>query len=324
MSASGHDAILAEWLPVVGHDPRRLQLYDLLHGGVSGSFTYRLHGFDAPCVLKVTVAGSAPYVRERAQREIAFYRALAGVVPVAVPHVLADAIDPVSGASALLLAAYAAPLAAQGWQEAHFLAFARQLAALHAAFWNATEPFASAPWFRPYIETPPADVQAAAKLWQQLWHQPQFRAVFPARRQDLLMRELHQIAAAPARIPDFPRTLCHNDCHMDNLLRDGSGQLVWSDWQEVGGGYGPEDLSFFFQRAAAAGATIPVDATTTTYHQHLTALTHTTLSLEAIQQHMRHYELCMQLMQWPAYLIHAAPAQVLAHMQRIEQLAEER
>jgi len=204
------------------------------------------------------------------------------------------------------------------------LEFARQLAELHAAFWNATEPFASAAWLRPSIETPPADVQTAAKLWQQLWHRPHFHAVFPMRRQELLMRLLCQIATAPTILPSFPRTLCHNDCHMDNLLRDGSGQLVWSDWQEVGGGYGPEDLSFFFQRAAAAGATIPVDATVTTYHQHLTALTHTTLSLEAIQRHMQRYELRMLLVQWPAYLGQAAPAQVLAHVQRIEQLAEER
>jgi hypothetical protein len=84
MSASGHHAILAEWLPHVGQDPQRLQQYDLLHGGVSGSYTYRLHGFDAPCVLKVTTAGSASYVRERAQREIAFYRTLADAVPLAI------------------------------------------------------------------------------------------------------------------------------------------------------------------------------------------------------------------------------------------------
>jgi Ser/Thr protein kinase RdoA (MazF antagonist) len=323
MSASVHDAILAEWLPHVGHDPRRLQQYDVLHG-VSGSFTYRLHGFDTPCVLKITVAGSTSYICERAQREIAFYRALAGVVPVAVPHLLADSINPLSGASALLLAAYAAPFAPQDWQAAHYHAFARQLAELHAAFWNATEPFASAAWLRPYIETSPADVQVAAKLWQQLWRQPHFHAIFPERRQRLLMRVLHHLDASPTILPGFPRTLCHNDCHMGNLLRDGSGQLVWSDWQEVGVGYGPEDLSFFFQRAAAAGATIPVDATVTTYHQHLTALTHTTLSLEAVQRHMRKYELRMLLVQWPAYLGQAAPAHVLAHVQRIEQLAEER
>jgi hypothetical protein len=144
MSANVHHAILAEWLPQVEQDLRRLQQYDVLDGGVSGSYSYRLHGFDAPCVLKVTTAGSASYVRERAQREIMFYRGLAGAMPVAVPHVLADSIDPVSGASALLLAAYTEPFAPQDWQEAHYLEFTRQLAQLHAAFWDAAEQFASA------------------------------------------------------------------------------------------------------------------------------------------------------------------------------------
>jgi thiamine kinase-like enzyme len=198
-----------------------------------------------------------------------------------------------------------------------------QLAELHAAFWDAAEQFASAAWLRPYRETSPADVQEASKIWQQLWQQPQFHAVFPARRQELLMRLLRQIEAAPALLPGFPRTVCHNDCHTGNLLRVATGQLVWSDWQEVGVGYGPEDLSFFFQRAAAAGATIPLDVTVTTYHQHLTALTHSTLSLEAVQRHMQRYELRTLRVQWPAYLVQAEPARLLTHVQRIEQLAEE-
>src|SRR5512132_339239 len=126
MSASGHHAILAEWLPRVGQDLRRLQQYDLLHGGVSGSYTYRLHGLDAPCVLKVTTAGSTSYVRERARREIAFYHTLADAVPLAVPHVFADSIDPVSGASALLVAAYTQPFGPQDWQESHYLEFSRE------------------------------------------------------------------------------------------------------------------------------------------------------------------------------------------------------
>jgi hypothetical protein len=40
---------------------------------VSGSYTYRLYGLDAACVLKVTMAGSPPYIRQRAPREIVFY-----------------------------------------------------------------------------------------------------------------------------------------------------------------------------------------------------------------------------------------------------------
>jgi Ser/Thr protein kinase RdoA (MazF antagonist) len=322
MTDSVHHAILAEWLPQVGLDPRRLQQYEMLHGGVSGSYTYRLHGFDMPCVLKVTSAESAWYIRERARREIAFYRTLADAVPVAVPQALADSIDS-SGASALLLAAYTAPFAPQDWQESHYLEFAQQLAQLHAAFWDATDQFASAAWLRSYPETSPSDVREASRIWQMLWQQPRFRGVFPARRQELLERLLRQIETEPELVRDFPPMLCHNDCHMGNLLRDATGEMVWSDWQEVGVGYGPEDLSFFFQRAAAAGAIIPLDATVARYLEHLMALAHIELSLDAVDRHMRNYELRTRLVQWPAYLAQAEPAQLLAHVHRIEQLAEE-
>jgi hypothetical protein len=53
-------------------------------------------------------------------------------------------------------------------------------------------------------------------------------------------------------------------------------------------------------------------------------LCHSPLSFEAVQRHMQRYELRTLLVQWPAYLVQAAPAHLLAHVQRIEQLAEER
>jgi hypothetical protein len=63
-------------------------------------------------------------------------------VPLRVPRLLASAIDPGSGASGLLWAAYSALLAPQAWQPTDYLELARQLAQLHAAFWTAAEQLA--------------------------------------------------------------------------------------------------------------------------------------------------------------------------------------
>lgn len=58
---------------------------------------------------------------------------------------------------------------------------------------------------------------------------------------------------------DTALTLCHGDCHLDNLLRDPDGRLIWADWQEARKGYGPSDLAFCLQRAEATGAAIAHD-----------------------------------------------------------------
>src|SRR5689334_8896581 len=105
MDPVNHAALIAEWLPRVGRDPGQIGWYELLTGGVSGSYTYRLRGVEGPCVLKLTQAGSPAYMRQRAQREVRFYRTLAGSLAVRVPRLLASAIDRKTGASVLLLAA---------------------------------------------------------------------------------------------------------------------------------------------------------------------------------------------------------------------------
>ncbi len=70
--------------PQVNQDPRRLERYELLAGGASGSSAFRLAGLVEPSVLKVKPTHSLPYARQRAQREIEFYRtqAAGAAVPV--------------------------------------------------------------------------------------------------------------------------------------------------------------------------------------------------------------------------------------------------
>ena len=64
---------------------------------------------------------------------------------------------------------------------------------------------------------------------------------------------------------DRALTLCHGNDHLDNLLRDQDGTLIWADQQEVGIGYGPNDLTFLIQHAETNGANIAHDSVITTY-----------------------------------------------------------
>jgi hypothetical protein len=86
------------------------------------------------------------------------------------PRLLANAIEAASGASALLLAAYSAPLAPGAWQTADYLELAQQLARLQAAYWNADERLAAWDWLRPPAVISPAEVHSALAAWQAIWN----------------------------------------------------------------------------------------------------------------------------------------------------------
>lgn len=321
MTHAAHPPLLATWLPRVQLDPSRLTHVSALHGGASGSSVYRLEGYAEPFVLKITPASAPDYVRERSQREIAFYQTLAARVPVPTPAVHHSVVDP-DGGSALLVRAYGPPLPAADWTDAEYREIARQLARLHARFWRATEELARLPWLRPPSgEITQETIAAARDAWQVLQRQPAFEAVFTAARRRLLDQLLERVAGAPSDTAELPLTLCHNDFHMENLLRADGGQFIWTDWQEVGVGYGADDLSFFCQRAAHAGADVPLELMLAAYRDELETCTGQRVDAQALRARVARHELLTRLLHWPAYLVGAAPAALDAQLGRIEQLA---
>ena len=317
-----HTAILADWLPRVGRNPRAVGGYAFLTGGASGSYTYRLWGAEGQCVLKVAQPASPPYVRRRARREIKFYRTLASALPLRVPRMLASALGRADSGCALLLAACERPLGPFAWRDADYLELAGQLARLHAAFWGRADQLAHWQWLRPPAKITQMDLRRARQAWRAIWDQPQNADILSAARRQRFRRLLAQIADVPRLTAGLPLTLCHNDCHIDNLLREAGGGLVWADWQEVGAGYGPDDLSFFIQRATAAGARPPVKAMVDEYCQQLAALIGGRVAADAVRRHMATFELRTRLVYWPAYLASAAPDQLRAQVDRIEELAQ--
>ena len=189
---------------------------ELLSGGVSGASTYRVHGLSEVCVLKVTEAESAEYIRARAYREIQFYKQLAKDLPVQTPRLLASRIQE-SGECALLIAAYQPLKPANQLQPDEFTQIARQLAHLHAKYWNRTESLSRYAWLpQPIAPDLAQDARHAQETWLALAQRPQFRAILTASRLHDIESALGEISTKPEYSSAIPLTLCHGDCHLDH------------------------------------------------------------------------------------------------------------
>jgi len=308
---------IAACLTRMGVDPAFTDCQTLA-GGVSGSRVYRLRRADDIVILKLTLAHSEPYIWTRARREFAFYQTLADRLPVRTPRLLAGCADQDFGVC-MLLTAYQP--AAPDWQAADYAAMAAQLADLHARFWANPDDLAAYDWLRqPALMTSAEEIASALSAWRELRNQPRLQPTLTAPAYESVCHKVTQIAAVDAIIRSWPAALCHGDCHRDNFLRDDQGNLVWADWQEVGVGAGPEDLSFFWQRATAVGDNLPVERMLMIYQERLQAQTGAAISLSAVQRVTRASELRTSLLHWPFYLQQASVTHIASLLQRIEQL----
>jgi len=290
---------------------------ELLSGGVSGASTYRVHGLSQPCILKVVAAESAEYVRARAYREIHFYDQLAACVPLSTPRVLARLTEK-SGYCALLLAAYQPLQPASQLTADDFTEIAIQLARFHALFWNRIEPLAALSWLeRPTAQDLTNDARHARETWLALAQRPQFRDILTESTLHAIEAALVDVQTKPEYGSDTTMTLCHGDCHLDNLLRDQEGHLIWADWQEVRIGYGPSDLTFLIQRAEANGAAIAPDMIVAAYCEALRAAGVEGVNERAITSTIQASERRTRLLYWPDYMSDATAERMVHHLTRI-------
>jgi thiamine kinase-like enzyme len=290
---------------------------ELLSGGTSGASTYRVHGLSQPCVLKVVEAESADYVRARAYREIRFYDQFAACISLSTPRVLANLTEK-SGYCALLIEAYQ-PLKPAGQLPAgDFAEIAMELARFHAQFWNRTEQLATLSWLaQPATADLTNDARHARETWFALAQQPQFRKVLTEATLDAIDAALGDVQTKPEYDPDMAMTLCHGDCHLDNLLRDQEGRLIWADWQEIRIGNGSSDLTFLMQRAEANGADIAHDRIVTAYCNALKAAGVEGVNERAITSAMHESERRTRLLYWPDYMSGATSKSMAHHLTRI-------
>ncbi|HHX63821.1 MAG TPA: aminoglycoside phosphotransferase family protein [Chloroflexi bacterium] len=294
--------------------------YELLGGGISGAGTYRLRLSTGHAVLKVTSADSEDYRLERSRREMAFFLTLAPQLPLRVPEVLGGCESPDLGIC-LLLAAYT-PMRAADWNRADYLAVAEELAQLHAVYWGQSHRLDAYDWLRrPDVRALSRDIDHAREAWRALHEIPRFGPVLSGPTLDRIIGLLERERAIEDALATLPLTLCHGDCHADNLLRASDGGLVWADWQEVGIGPGSGDLSFFFQRATFGRAPLPTEIMIETYRRTLENATGEKLPSDAIQRVLAADELRTRLLAWPDYLARASEEQMAGMIGRIRELA---
>ncbi len=198
-------------------------------------------------VLKVTAAGAE---QRNARRELAFYRTLAGRVPVRTPRLLEHADT--DELTAIVLSAHAPARPAKEWTRARWLETARQLASLHTMPVPDGDPWVTRPWVRGVLERP------RTKVAEDYWS---------AVAADGLRGVIDASGALARAVDAVPACFTHGDCHVDNLLRDGD-QIVWTDWQVTGVGCPAGDLAFLWGRANSDGADPPYDTMVREYSAH--------------------------------------------------------
>lgn len=324
-SPAGRDAGLeprvAEALRRLGREPAQARRWQLLAAGFSGSRVYRLSLPEGEAVLKVTPREAPAFMLERSRREVAFYESLAPLLPLTVPRVLAARRDPDSEVDLLLEALEPAP-PPEEWHHDLAAQAAGQLAGFHAHCWGSSSALDSYPWLR---GVPSLDwkgcCRAAQAVWDGLATQPHLRQVLRERRLRRLMGWVERLEGTDELLALFPLTLIHGDCHIGNLLRDRAGRLVWADWQEVGWGRAPADLSFLLQRAGWTSDSPPGAGLVKDYHRALGSMIPEAPPLAELLLALDAVELRVRLLEWPHYLEAAPVGQVEVTVRRAEEAA---
>ena len=315
-----HEDVLAWCFASLRMDHRQLSGYEVLSGGLSGASTYRLRFPAGDRVLKVTLSGSPRNLLERARRELLFYRRLAPDVRVRVPNMIASHCDDANGIC-LLLAAYEPAPEPMAWGTTRFVEAAEQLGRLHAGCWGKTDELSALWWLRKNRGSTATDIHRAAAHWERLRSERRFEAILTPKCFAWVLGLLERVDDLGNGPSPFLITLCHGDFHAENVLLDRDGRQVLADWQEVGPGCGPEDLSFFIQRATFAGAEVPVERMFAAYHRSLVANTGHDVAMRDICRVADAAELRTRLLHWPAFLMDASVHQLTDLLDRIRVLA---
>jgi aminoglycoside phosphotransferase (APT) family kinase protein len=318
-----HITIIAAALRQLYDPPaRQPDEYQLLAGGMSGSFVYEVRLGDMRAVLKVTLPTSPHDALAQARREAWFYERLAPRVPLRVPRPLALDVDEARGI-AILLNAYQPSPPAPCWIDRHYVEIASQLGRLHGSFWGKTAGLAAFQWLRPEPrQAMPERCRRASMTWRVMGEREALRDGVIPRRLQTVQRLLERLSALGQPQPIMPPTLCHGDCHTGNILHGSTGEWMWADWQAVHIGSGAEDISFFCQRTLAAGGTLPREAMVDAYRAAIAAEVEDAPAAERIERALAWAELTSWLLDWPPFLTNA-PAHLLGHvLDRIDSVVD--
>jgi hypothetical protein len=231
-------------------------------GQVSDSYRLSLT-YDGPAALpptmiaKVPAADAASRNAARAFRtyeiEANFYTHLAPRLPVALARCYYAAYDPGPDEYVVLLEDLTPALPGDQLAGLHpddAAAAIRELAALHAAGWDAAE-LAALPWLnRSGADGAPTLAAILTDLY------PRFRERYAGRLEPgtlSLIEDFLPKAGTYLKASAEPRTIVHGDFRADNLLF-GATRPVVLDWQTAGFGAGTADLSYFLASSLPVAA----------------------------------------------------------------------
>ena len=181
------------------------------------------------------------------EREVRFYRELAGRVPTRTPECYYAAIDDDGDAFVLLiedLGALPAGDDVEGTTPDRAARVVDAIAAQHAAWWRSPDLDA--------LDWMPA-IDQHSRMWQRMFtttwreHRDGLEGLVPADVVPLGEAMTRQLGAAVTRLAQAPPTLLHGDLRLDNLFfpDDQREGVVAVDWSNASRGPGPYDVAYF-------------------------------------------------------------------------------
>lgn len=181
------------------------------------------------------------------EREVRFYRELAGRVPMRAPECYYAAIDEQGDAFVLLLEDLGALPPGddlEGTTPERAARVVDAIAALHAAWWRSPD-LGTLAWM-PVLEE-------RVWLWQRMfataWREQRgwIEELVPADIVPLGEAMTRRLGAAVERLAAGPPTLLHGDLRLDNLFFPAgpAEPVVAVDWSNASRGPGPYDLAYF-------------------------------------------------------------------------------
>lgn len=180
--------------------------------------------------------------------EVRFYREIAAQVPVRVPRVHAACATPDGRRFALLLEDLSGARFVTVGERATLAdarAVVRELARLHASFWESPRFAGDLAWVR-CLENRRRELRVERFLTAQMLRRAErrFADELPADFRAAVRLVCRERDALERIWAEGPRTLVHGDCHVGNLFF-GSEGVGFLDWQVLARAPGLRDVSYF-------------------------------------------------------------------------------
>lgn len=301
--------------------PEELVDVSLLPGGYGACDGYLLTMTDrSQRLLKYLPAGAEHIAALAAEAE--FYSTIAPGLPIKTPRIRASRVDSAGGA-AILRSCYAASPGPEDWSEDMYCRAAHDLGRFHATYWDKVSELSGCLFLgKRSLEVTDDRIAHARDSWAHVGAQERFNDVLPADRLALIESWIPAARTAQGYLAAVPQTLIHGDCCPPNILLDDDCSLVWINWSGASIGRGPEDLSFFYQRAEFSGGECPWNSMLGAYHKALEKALGSPVGFEVIRDAAEASEWTVRILEWPHYMDYASPETLASFLARLDVLAE--